>query len=257
MVAATTSAPPADDARAPPDRPGRSSRVLTVALRIPAFVAERHLTFDDGVFGASAVAMRAGGQPFRDVFSSQGPLFLPLVWVGRRPRPAHRRTPHGCSRCWPRSSSSAATYAAGRAITDRAGAVIAAVLVSVTGDEPLDHRADRGRRRRPRLRHPHRRPRAALARRGDRPARGVARPRRRRHDLGEGAARPGDPARSPSCSLAGRRLRPILAGAVTAIGFHLRPVAAVGAGATCGSSRTSTTSTWPPTARRAPTPARC
>ena len=54
----------------------------TLLLRLPALFAERHLTFDDGVFGASAVAMRHGGQPFRDVFSSQGPLFLPLVWLG-------------------------------------------------------------------------------------------------------------------------------------------------------------------------------
>jgi hypothetical protein len=51
------------------------------ALRIPAYLATRHLSFDDGVYGASAVAMRHGGLPFRDVFSSQGPLFLPLVWL--------------------------------------------------------------------------------------------------------------------------------------------------------------------------------
>ncbi len=105
---------------------------LTVALRIPAFVAERHLTFDDGVFGASAVAMRAGGRPFRDVFSSQGPLFLPLVWVADA---LGFRTTNA-----PRLLSMlaalllvGATYAAGRAITDRAGALIAALLVSVTG----------------------------------------------------------------------------------------------------------------------------
>ena len=55
---------------------------VTLALRIPAFLASAHLTFDDGVFGASAVAMRQGGVPFRDVFSSQGPAFLPLVWLG-------------------------------------------------------------------------------------------------------------------------------------------------------------------------------
>jgi hypothetical protein len=52
-----------------------------VALRIPAYLATRHLSFDDGVYGASAVAMRGGGAPFREVFSSQGPLFLPLVWL--------------------------------------------------------------------------------------------------------------------------------------------------------------------------------
>jgi hypothetical protein len=52
-----------------------------VALRIPALLATRHLSFDDGVYGASALAMRDGAAPFREVFSSQGPLFLPLVWV--------------------------------------------------------------------------------------------------------------------------------------------------------------------------------
>ena len=113
---------------------------------------ERHLTFDDGVFGASAVAMRAGGQPFRDVFSSQGPLFLPLVWVADL---LGLRTANA-----PRLLSLAAalllvgaTYAAGRAITDRGGALIAAGLVSVTGTSLLDHGTDRRRRRRPGLRH--------------------------------------------------------------------------------------------------------
>lgn len=54
---------------------------MAVVLRLPQLLASRHLSFDDGVFGASAVAMRHGAAPFRDVFSSQGPLFLPLVWV--------------------------------------------------------------------------------------------------------------------------------------------------------------------------------
>ncbi|MDQ1516604.1 MAG: hypothetical protein QOE80_2434 [Actinomycetota bacterium] len=52
-----------------------------VALRIPALLAVRAVSFDDGVYGASAVAMRTGALPFREVFSSQGPLFLPLVWL--------------------------------------------------------------------------------------------------------------------------------------------------------------------------------
>ena len=55
--------------------------VATVALRMRAFLASRHLTFDDGNFGASAVALRHGEAPFSEVFSSQGPLFLPLVWL--------------------------------------------------------------------------------------------------------------------------------------------------------------------------------
>ncbi|MGH9036306.1 MAG: hypothetical protein ACRD0O_11130, partial [Acidimicrobiia bacterium] len=52
-----------------------------VMLRLPALLATRHLSFDDGVYGASALAMRDGAAPFKDVFSSQGPLFLPLVWL--------------------------------------------------------------------------------------------------------------------------------------------------------------------------------
>lgn len=68
--------------------------LATVALRLPAFWSPRPLTVDDGVFGASAVAMRHGAMPFRDVFSSQGPLFLILVrlgdLVGFESRPAPR-----------------------------------------------------------------------------------------------------------------------------------------------------------------------
>jgi hypothetical protein len=131
MTAVTTTVPRGESARA--TRTDLAALAgLTVAMRIPAFVAERHLTFDDGVFGASAVAMRAGGRPFRDVFSSQGPLFLPLVWgadvLGLRTTNAPRLL----------SMMAAlllvgATYAAGRAITDRTGAVMAALLVGLTG----------------------------------------------------------------------------------------------------------------------------
>lgn len=56
--------------------------VLALVLRLPAYFASTHLTFDDGVFASSVIAMRDGGAPFRDVFSSQGPLFLPLAYVG-------------------------------------------------------------------------------------------------------------------------------------------------------------------------------
>ncbi len=116
-------------------RPVRTDLALlaagTVALRIPAFVAERHLTFDDGVYGASAVAMRAGGQPFRDVFSSQGPLFLPLIWVadllGLRAANAPRLVSVAAALLLV-----GATYAAGRLVADRAGGLIAAGLVSLT-----------------------------------------------------------------------------------------------------------------------------
>jgi len=104
----------------------------TVALRIPAFVAERHLTFDDGVYGASAVAMRAGGLPFRDVFSSQGPLFLPLVFAADTLGLRRADSPRLLS-VLAGVLLVSVTYLAGRAVTDRAGALLAAGLVSVTG----------------------------------------------------------------------------------------------------------------------------
>ncbi|MCB1256715.1 MAG: glycosyltransferase family 39 protein, partial [Microthrixaceae bacterium] len=55
---------------------------IAAVLRLPAYFASRHLTFDDGVFASSVMAMRDGGLPFRDIFSSQAPLFLPLAYVG-------------------------------------------------------------------------------------------------------------------------------------------------------------------------------
>jgi 4-amino-4-deoxy-L-arabinose transferase-like glycosyltransferase len=56
--------------------------LIALVLRMPAVLAMRHLHPDDGTYGLSAVAMRHGGVPFRDVFSSQGPLHLPLVFLG-------------------------------------------------------------------------------------------------------------------------------------------------------------------------------
>jgi hypothetical protein len=106
--------------------------LATVLLRIPAYLATAHLTFDDGVYGASAVAMRAGGVPYRDVFSSQGPLFLPLVWaadlVGLRTFNAPRLVAIGGG-----VLLVTASYLAGRAITDRRGALVAAGLVTTSG----------------------------------------------------------------------------------------------------------------------------
>jgi len=105
--------------------------LATVLLRLPAYLAERHLTFDDGVFGASAVAMRAGGRPFADVFSSQGPLFLPLVWladgVGLRTLDAPRllAVTSGVALV-------VAVYLAGRLLADRRGALMAAGLTTTS-----------------------------------------------------------------------------------------------------------------------------
>ena len=202
--------------------------------------------------------MRAGGQPFRDVFSSQGPLFLPLA-LGRATSSGLRTAnAPACSSMLAALLLVGATYAAGRAITDRAGALIAAGLVSVdrarslwiTGPIAADGAALAFATLTIALR-------AALAGRRHRPARRVARPRRRRHDLGEGAARARRSCPVALVLLAGRRLA-----ADRGRGGHRgrlppRAVAAVGTGQRVGRSRTPTTSTWPPIARPAPTLARC
>ena len=55
--------------------------VAAFGVRIPALLATRHLLFDDGVYGSAALAMRDGAVPFRDVFSPEGPLHLPQLWL--------------------------------------------------------------------------------------------------------------------------------------------------------------------------------
>lgn len=105
---------------------------LAIVLRLPSLLAARHLTFDDGVFGASAVAMRSGGVPFREVFSSQGPLFLPLVWlgdlVGLHTLNAPRLTTVASG-----VALVIVLYLAGCEVSDRLGALIAGGLAAVTG----------------------------------------------------------------------------------------------------------------------------
>ncbi len=101
-------------------------------LRVPALLASRHLLFDDGVYGASAVAMRHGALPFREVFSSQGPLFLPLVFVfdllGGRTLDAPRLLALVSG-----VGVTLAVYAIGRELTSRGGALLAAGLVACSG----------------------------------------------------------------------------------------------------------------------------
>jgi hypothetical protein len=104
-----------------------------VALRLPALLASRHLSFDDGVYGASAVAMRSGALPFREVFSSQGPLFLPLVWLadltGLRTLDAPRLLALSAG-----AGVVGATWAAARSLSLPVGrAVLAAGLVATSG----------------------------------------------------------------------------------------------------------------------------
>jgi hypothetical protein len=105
---------------------------VAVVLRIPAFVASRHLTYDDGFFGLSAIEMRDGVVPFRELFSPQGPLHLPLLYVadlvGLRATNAPRVLPTVAG-----IAVTVVTYAAGRRITSRFGAIVAAALVTTSG----------------------------------------------------------------------------------------------------------------------------
>jgi 4-amino-4-deoxy-L-arabinose transferase-like glycosyltransferase len=106
--------------------------VIAVVLRLPALFATRSLVFDDGVFASSALAMRNGEAPFRSVFSSQGPLFLPLVWLadllGFRTLDAPRLLPVAAG-----VLVTIATYACARHITTRGNAWLAAVIVTTSG----------------------------------------------------------------------------------------------------------------------------
>jgi hypothetical protein len=54
---------------------------VSALIRLPALLSPRELTYDDAVYGATAMAMRQGFLPYYDLFSTQGPLFLPLVYV--------------------------------------------------------------------------------------------------------------------------------------------------------------------------------
>jgi 4-amino-4-deoxy-L-arabinose transferase-like glycosyltransferase len=105
---------------------------VAVVLRLPALLATRSLVFDDGVFASSALAMRRGELPFRDVFSSQGPVFLPLVWaadlVGLRTLDAPRLLGVAAG-----VLVTIAAYSCARRVTSRGHALLAAGLVTTSG----------------------------------------------------------------------------------------------------------------------------
>lgn len=106
--------------------------VLAVALRLPVYFAGAHVTFDDGVFGASAIAMRHGGAPFREVFSSQGPLFLPLLWLGDLLGGRTLDSPRFLA-LFSGVALAVLAYWAAIAITDRTGALVAGAVVATSG----------------------------------------------------------------------------------------------------------------------------
>lgn len=106
--------------------------VLALLVRIPAYLSSKALTFDDGVFANSAMAMREGGVPFRDVFSSQGPLFLPMVAVGDLLGMRTLDSPRVLA-VVSGMVAVVATYWAALRLTDRTGALLAGGLLALTG----------------------------------------------------------------------------------------------------------------------------
>jgi hypothetical protein len=61
---------------------GVALAAIAVVVRLPTLCSPRHVGFDDGVYGATVLAMRHGAEPFRDVFSPQGPLHYPILYLG-------------------------------------------------------------------------------------------------------------------------------------------------------------------------------
>ncbi len=106
--------------------------LAAVVLRLPAVLSSRHLSFDDGVYGATAVAMRHGARPYRDVFSSQGPLHHPLLYVadlvGGRTQNAPRLLSLVAA-----VAITIAVYLIARRIAGRRAGVIAAALATTSG----------------------------------------------------------------------------------------------------------------------------
>jgi hypothetical protein len=97
------------------------------------FFSPRHVLYDDGVYGVTVFAMRHGARPFHDVFSPQGPLQLPILFVGDL---IGLRTING-PRVAPVLAGIAMTlavWAAGRRLGGTAwGAGLAAALAATTG----------------------------------------------------------------------------------------------------------------------------
>src|SRR5581483_3788513 len=106
--------------------------LLALVVRLPALLASRALTFDEGVYGSAVLAMRDGARPFREIFSSQGPLQLPLLWVadlvGFRTLDAPRLLTVASG-----VVVTVAAYAVARRVTGRRGAILAGLLVATSG----------------------------------------------------------------------------------------------------------------------------
>jgi hypothetical protein len=106
---------------------------VAAVVRLPTFLSSRALSFDDGVYGASVVDMRRGLLPYREVFSSQGPLHLPLLYlgdvVGLHSIDAPRMTPLLAG-----VVTTVAIWASARRLRATAtAAIVAGLLVATTG----------------------------------------------------------------------------------------------------------------------------
>lgn len=106
--------------------------LLAILLRLPAFLADTALHFDDGTYGLSAVAMRSGNAPFISVYSSQGPVFLPLLHVfdvlGFERMDSPRVLPVLAG-----AAIAIGVYRIASMLTDRGGALLAGGLAAASG----------------------------------------------------------------------------------------------------------------------------
>lgn len=105
---------------------------IALVVRIPALFAPTHLGYDDGGYGLAAVAMRQGFAPFRDIFSPQGPLFLPLVHLADLVGLEHRNAPRLLSVA-AGSVTALAAYWIAVQLMDRGRARLVGVLTATSG----------------------------------------------------------------------------------------------------------------------------
>ncbi len=106
--------------------------IVALLVRIPAFFAPRSLGFDDGQFAMSVIAMRHGGVPFQDVFSSQGPLFLPIAWLGDLITFRQLNSPRTAS-VLAGVALSVLVFLIARRLTSEGAALLSAILVALSG----------------------------------------------------------------------------------------------------------------------------
>ncbi|MGZ4677729.1 MAG: ArnT family glycosyltransferase [Acidimicrobiia bacterium] len=106
--------------------------VGALLVRIPTMFAPTQLGYDDGGYGLAAVAMRQGYAPFREIFSPQGPLFLPLVHVADLVGLEHRNAPRLLSVA-AGIVVTVAVYAIGIQTMDRGRALLAGGVAAVGG----------------------------------------------------------------------------------------------------------------------------